>query len=84
MLKGLRPWRFVAAFMLGLAIGGAVGAWFHAEFLDKPETIMEIGKQKIRGEGNRGTWTNEQKQPEKDDKDGWWIFGKRKDKEDKQ
>lgn len=89
MLKGLKPWRFLAAFLLGLAIGGAAGAWFQSEFLDKPETVMEIGKQKIKGEGNRGLWGNKQEssqgedeEDEDDDNGGWWIFGKSKDKED--
>jgi hypothetical protein len=87
MLTGLKPWRFIAAFLLGFTLGAGAGTWFYSAILDKPETLMEIGKQKIKGRENQGTWSNEQEQApaeEEEEKDGWWIFGKRKDKEEKQ
>jgi hypothetical protein len=81
MMIKIKPWRFVAALMFGFALGCGAGSWFYAKVLDKPETVMKIGKQKIKGHNNRGTWTNEQSQPETDK--GRTVLGKSKNMEEK-
>lgn len=80
-MKILKPWRFVAAFLIGIIIGFPAGAWFYAKVLDKPETVMEIGKQKIKGRNNEGNWNNinKQEQEEQEPNKGWWFFNKNKE-----
>lgn len=38
-------------FVIGLFIGFIVGSWFYSKYLDKPETVQKINKQKVRKGG---------------------------------
>ena len=67
-------WRFFAAIMIGFALGFASGAWFYRSYLDKPSAMVEIGKQKIRGTNNHGTFSNEASSEETEVKERRGLF----------
>ena len=49
MVIKFNAWRGVALLLLGFIMGCLSGAWFQAHYLDKPDSVTSIDKQKIRG-----------------------------------
>jgi len=55
MLKFLKPWRFIAAILLGFSLGFASGVYVYANYLDQPEILNQTEiNQKIKGRNNTG------------------------------
>ncbi|MDA3866184.1 MAG: hypothetical protein PF489_05460 [Salinivirgaceae bacterium] len=55
MLRSFKPWRFIAALVIGFSIGFFSGVYVYATILDKPEIVNQNSvkqKIKIKGRGN--------------------------------
>lgn len=55
MLRSFKPWRFVAALVIGFSIGFFSGVYVYATLLDKPEVVNQNSvkqKVKVKGRGN--------------------------------
>ncbi|MCT4647570.1 MAG: hypothetical protein N4A74_21460 [Carboxylicivirga sp.] len=55
-MKTLKPWRLIAAFLLGMVVGVPSGIYFYSTWIEKPTTVVNNQndiKQKVKGNGNR-------------------------------